>query len=208
MPKIYLDDTELDFDDRGNNSTIGELVGTIEGEMATHRRFIHQLWIEGRKMEMWREEKVLQQPISAYEELRLVSADYEVLFAEAICIIKEYMATVKENIDMISKKIRVGEVDTDEYLSAVFTHINEIVRTISALKRSKAFPHTELFKEDPEQFYPELLRIMEELKEMFEQKDIVLLADTFEYELLPFLDKMGKSIFHPADVEGPPFRPS
>ncbi len=208
MPKIYLDDMELNFDDRGNNSTIGELVRAIEGEMAPQRRFIHQMWIEGRKMEMWREEKVLQQPISAYEELRLVSADYEVLFAEAICIIKEYMAAVKENIDSISKKIRVGYVGTDQYLSAIFTHINEIVRTISALKRNKVLHHTELFKEDPEQFYPELLRIMEELKEIFEQKDIVLLADTFEYELLPFLDKMGSAIFHPAEGEGLPFRPS
>ena len=208
MPKVYLDDVELKFEDTENNSTIGELVRLLEGEMALHKRFVHQLWIEGKRMDMWREEKILEQPISAYEELRFVSADYNVLFAEAIYVIKEYIATVKENIDEISRKIRVGDISIDEYLAAIFTHINEIVRTISAIKRSKVFHHTELFREDPEKYYPELLKIMEELKDIFEQKDIVLLADTFEYELLPFLDRMGSSIFHPADSEELPIKPS
>ncbi len=203
MPKIYLDDMELNIEDRDNNSTIGELVKTLEGEMASHRRFIHQLWIEGRNMEIWREEEVLKQPLSACQELRLVSADYEVLFEEAICVLKEYMATVKENIEATSKKIRVGEVSTGDYLSAIFTHINEIVRTISALRHNRALSHRKIFKEDPEQFYPELLKIMEELKKTFEQKDIVLLADIFEYELLPFLNKMSSAIFHPAEGGGP-----
>lgn len=196
MTEIYLDGSRLNFEDKGNDSTIGELIEAVERDLTGHRRFVMDLWVDGQKLSEWRGSTVLKTPISGHRDFKLNTASMEAVALEGLDLLQEYIKVTKENVPVCAADLRVGNSRADAVFSAVFEGLVEIVRTADALARGGEKYNMDLFTEDPAVFFGPILRCLEEVRDAREAGDTVLLADILEYELKPFLDGMEEKLFH------------
>jgi hypothetical protein len=196
MAQVYLDGTKLEFEDRGNRSTIKELIDTIEQDLAGLRRFVMELWIDGEMLQEWRGSQVLSRPLSIYSDFKLKTASMEEVALEGLDLVQEYIKVTKENTDACVKDLRVGNGRADALLSSVFDGFIEIVKTVDALARGGERYSMDLFRENPGQYFNPVIRGLEELREARDARDSVAAADILEYELKPLLEEMEENLFH------------
>lgn len=196
MTEVYLDGVRLEFEDRGNRSTIKDLIETIEKDLANLRRFVMELWIDGEMLQEWRSSTVLNRPLSIYADFKLKTASMEEVALEGLDLVQEYIKVTKENIDACINDLRVGNGRADALLSSVFDGFVEIVKTLDALARGGEKYRMDLFKENPGAYFNPVIRGLEALREAMEGRDSVAAADILEYELRPLVEEMEENLFH------------
>lgn len=200
MPEVYLDGARIDYVDTRNDATIGELVSAIEEEMRDLRRFVLELWIDGQKLDDSVKGELLKQPINSFTDVEFKTVSIESLALEGVDMVQEYINVIKDNIDDCAEGIRVGGPNTDVLLASILEGIVEIVKTTDALIKGVENYKIDLFRENPTNYYKPLMNFLEDLVEALNGSDSVLLADTLEYELKPFLAHMEEALFFRADA--------
>lgn len=197
MTQVYLDGIRLDFEDKGNDSTIGELIDAVERDLTGNRRFVMELWVDGERLSEWRGSKVLKRPISGYEDFKLNTASMEEVALEGLDLVQEYIRVTRDNVPLCVGELRVGgSTRADSAFASIFDGLVEILRTMDALARGGEKYNMDLFMENPASYFNAIMRCLEEMKQAKENGDSVLLADLLEYELQPFLEAMEERIFH------------
>ncbi|GEM_PF-2447467 len=196
LPRIYLDGTLLDYEDTDRDATVGDLVEAVEKEIRGMKRLIRDMWADGRKVEHWRITDLPAKPLSEFEELKLLTDSYEAFGAHAVDTIQEYIGVIKTNIDTVVKMIRLGEGAVEEYLASIFDGLKEVSGTLNELSRYALSQSMDIFKEPPTGLYEPLLKHLEVLEDARSSGDPLLVADTLEYELRPFIEDMDKRLFH------------
>lgn len=196
MTQVYLDGVRLEFEDRGNRSTIKELIETIENDLANLRRFVMELWIDGEMLQEWRGSTVLNRPLSIYTDFKLKTASMEEVALEGLDLVQEYIKVTRENVDACIADLRIGNGRADALLSSVFDGFVEIVKTLDALARGGEKYSMDLFKENPGIYFNPIIRGLEAIREAREGRDSVAAADILEYELKPIIEDMDESLFH------------
>ncbi len=196
LPRIYLDGTLLDYEDTDRDATVGDLVEAVEKEIRGMKRLIRDLWADGSKVEHWRITDLPTRPLSEFGELKLVTDSYEAFGAHAVYTIQEYIGVIKTNIDTVVKMIRLGEGAVEECLASIFDGLKEVSGTLNELSRYASSQSMDIFKEPPTGLYEPLLKHLEVLEEARSSGDTLLVADTLEYELRPFIEYMDKRLFH------------
>ncbi|MBI1911701.1 MAG: hypothetical protein HYS21_06830 [Deltaproteobacteria bacterium] len=195
MPEVYLDGSKIDFEDSGKNLTIGELIVSLESELIRHRRFVLELWVDGEKLDNWRESLFLKKPVSSHGDFKLNTASVDAIALEGIDIVQEYLRVIKSNITVCVRDLRIGNIGDTE-LSPIFEGLIEVVKTLDALTQGGGRYGIDLFKENPGVFYQPLLKNMEALKNAKDSGDAVLAADILEYELHPLIEEIEEKVFH------------
>ena len=196
MTEVYLDGVRLEFEDSGSGSTIKELIDTIENDLSGLRRFVMELWIDGEMLQEWRGSRVLNRPLSIYNDFKLKTASMEEVALEGLDLVQEYIKVTRDNIDACVKDLRVGNGRADAVLSSVFDGFVEIVKTIDALARGGEKYRRDLFRENPATYFNPVIRGLDELREASESRDSITAADVLEYELKPLLEEMDSNLFH------------
>jgi hypothetical protein len=196
MTEVYLDGVRLEFEDSGSGSTIKELIDTIENDLSGLRRFVMELWIDGEMLQEWRGSRVLNRPLSIYNDFKLKTASMEEVALEGLDLVQEYIKVTRDNIDACVKDLRVGNGRADAVLSSVFDGFVEIVKTIDALARGGEKYRMDLFRENPATYFNPVIRGLDELREASESRDSITAADVLEYELKPLLEEMDSNLFH------------
>ena len=196
MTEVYLDGVRLEFEDSGSGSTIKELIDTIENDLSGLRRFVMELWIDGEMLQEWRGSRVLNRPLSIYNDFKLKTASMEEVALEGLDLVQEYIKVTRDNIDACVNDLRVGNGRADAVLSSVFDGFVEIVKTIDALARGGEKYRMDLFRENPATYFNPVIRGLDELREASESRDSITAADVLEYELKPLLEEMDSNLFH------------
>lgn len=196
VPHVYLDGIMLDFEDKGNGSTIGELIEAVENDLTGARRFVMELWVDGERLPEWRGSTVLKRPLAVYNDFKLKTASMEEVALEGLDLLQEYIRVTRENIPLCVSDLRIGGSRSDASFSAIFDGLVEIVKTMDALARGGEKYNMDLFKENPAIFYNAILRCLEGMRQAREGGDTVTLADLLEYEVLPFAEEMEERLFH------------
>jgi len=196
MVDVYLDGSRLEFEDAGNDSTIGDLISAVERDLTCHRRFVMELWVDGHRLPEWREGVVLSKPLSGHSDYKLNTASMEEVALEGLDLLQEYIRLTKDNVPLCAGALRSGGANADAAFASIFEGLVEIVRTADALARSGEKYNMDLFTENPAVFFGPILKSLEDIKDAKDAGDTVLLADLLEYELLPFLDEMEEKLFH------------
>ncbi len=196
MTDIYLDGTLLDYEDVDRDSTIGDLVQAVEKELKPMRSFVFELWVDGEKIEGWRDREIMDNSIYKYREIRLVTTTVDTIAMEGLNIVQEYINLIKRKISGVVKELRSGNIDVEKDISTIFEGLNEIVKTMNSLIEGGTRYGIKIFKENPAPYYAPILEYMEKLRNAFSCGDTVLMADLLEYELLAHLESMERRIFH------------
>lgn len=200
MPEVYLDGAKIDFVDTQNDSTVGELVNAIEQEMRDLRRFVLELWVDGQKLEDTGKGELLKEPISHFNDVEFKTVSIENLALEGVDMVQEYISVIKENIGDCVESINLGRSNVDVILASILEGVVEVVKTIDALIKGVEKYKIALFKENPVAYYKPLMEFLEDVTDAINAGDTVLVADTLDYELKPFLEKMEDSLFFKADA--------
>jgi hypothetical protein len=195
MTEIYLDDARLDYEDTEEDSTVGELIVAVEGQLRGLRRFVLELSIDGEKRDDWRGSALLEKKLARFEELKFVSASVETVALEGIDVLQQYMKVIAENIAECVKGIRLGGDVDEPLLTSVTGGMSEVVKTMNALTKGGGSYNMDLFREDPANFYKPVLDCLEAMQEARLSGDSVLLADVLEHELAPLIDEISSKIF-------------
>src|SRR3989304_6004276 len=120
VPHVYLDGIELDFEDRGNRSTIGELIEAGENALPGARRFVMELWVDGERLPEWRGSTVLKRPLAVYNDFKLKTASMEVVALEGLDLLQEYLRVTRDNVPLCVSELRIGGARGDASFSAIF----------------------------------------------------------------------------------------
>ncbi|MBE7414792.1 MAG: hypothetical protein HS130_06030 [Deltaproteobacteria bacterium] len=196
MTEVYLDDTRLDFEDRGRSSTIGELIDAVEKDLTSHRRFVMELWVDGERLSGWRGSEVMKKPLSVHRGFVLKTASMEEVALEGLDLAQEYLRVTGDNIRLCISDLRTGNTRADASFSSVFDGLVEVVRTIDALVKGGEKYNMDLFNVNPASYFGPIVNFLEDMKEARESGDHVALADLMEYELSPFVGEMEEKLFH------------
>lgn len=197
MPEVYLDGERLEFEDKDGRATVAELVEAVNGELIGHRRLVIEVSIDGSKTDL--NEAVLNDSINAHSDFRLSSAAVEAVALYGSNTAGEYMRVIREEAGKCASDIRSGAPVAERRLKAVFEGVIEVVKTVDALSRGAARFGVAVFREDASPFCKRALGILETIKKAGAESDSVSLTDALEYELIPLLEEMEKSLFASAD---------
>ncbi|MBI5827502.1 MAG: hypothetical protein HZB22_07245 [Deltaproteobacteria bacterium] len=195
MADIYLNGLRLDFEDTGNDSTVGDLVTAVEKDLKGSKAFISALSIDGAPMEDFRLDSVLERGLSECREVRLSASTFEASALEGLNILKEYMMVTRENIAPCVHEIRLGGAGGGGF-NSILQALVEIIKTMNALFIWSSKHNLSIFKENPEQYYGRLLKHLESVRAARDTGDMVSIADILEYEIAPVLEGMEKDIFN------------
>ncbi|MBI5903608.1 MAG: hypothetical protein HZB84_09025 [Deltaproteobacteria bacterium] len=195
MADIYLNGVRLDFEDTGNDSTVGDLVTAVEKDLKGSKAFISALSIDGAPIEDFRLDSVLKRGLSGCREVRLSASTFEASALEGLNILKEYMMVTGENIASCVHEIRLGGVGGEGF-NSVLQALVEIIKTMNALFMWNSRHNLSIFKKDPEQYYALLLKRLESVRAARDTGDMVSIADILEYEIAPVINEMEEKLFN------------
>ncbi|MFQ5479851.1 MAG: hypothetical protein ACE5DW_01070 [Thermodesulfobacteriota bacterium] len=201
ITEIYLDDARLDFSGVKVSSTVGDLVDAVESDLKPLRRFIMELWVDGRNEgALWKDASAINKPLKSYGELRLFTSGIDHVVLQGIYTVGEYITFICELAMNMTGALRRGSGEIDNYLGAIIESTGEMVRTMDALYKCGLAYSIDVFKENPLTYYEDILRNMSALKDARLALDNVLLADILEYELTPLLKEMEEKVFSRGDM--------
>lgn len=195
MVDIYLNGVRLDFEDTGNDSTVGDLVTAVEKDLRGSKACITSVSIDGAPVGDFRLDPALQRGLSEFSEVRLFAATFEASALEGINVLKEYIKVTGENIASCVHEIRLGDAG-EEGFNSVLQALVEIIKTMNALFMWDSKHRLSIFKENPEQYYSLLLKRLESVNAARDTGDTVSIADILEYEIAPVLEGMKKGLFN------------
>lgn len=195
MADIYLNGVRLDFEDAGNDSTVGDLVTAVEKDLKGSKAGITAVSVDGAPIEDFRADSVLKRGLSGCREVRLSASTFEASALEGVDILKEYIKVTRENIASCVHEIRVGG-GGGEGLNSILQALVEIIKTMNALFMWDRKHNLSILKENPEQYYAPLLKHLESVNSASETGDMVSIADILEYEIAPVLEGMEKDLFN------------
>ncbi len=201
ITEIYLDETRLDLSGVTRSSTVGDLVDAVESDLKPLRRFIMELWVDGRNEgAAWKDGVAINEPVKRYGELRLFTSDIDHVVLQGIYTAGEYITFICDLALNMTGALRRGSGEIDNHLGAIIESTGEMVRTMDALYRCGLAYGIEVFKENPVEYYESILQNMSALKDARLALDNVLLADILEYEFTPLLKEMEEKVFCRRDM--------
>lgn len=201
ITEVYLDDARLDFSGVTLTSTVGDLVKAVESDLRPLRRFIMELWVDGRNEGVgWKDAVAINEPVKSYGELRLFTSGIDPVVLQGIYTVGEYCDFICGLALKMTDALRCGSVEIDNYLGAIIESTGEMVKTMDSLYKCGLAYEIDVFKENPVQYYESILRNMSALKEARLALDNVLLADILEYEFTPLLKEMEEKVFSRRDM--------
>lgn len=195
MPDIYLNGVRLDFEDTGNDSTVGDLVAAVEKDLKGSKACITTVSIDNAPIEDFRADPVLKRGLSECREVRLCAATFEANAIEGLNILKEYMKVTSENIASCVHDIRLGSGGADGF-NSILQALMEIIKTTNALFMWNSRHNLAIFKENPEQYYGLLLKRLEAVNAARDSGDMVSIADILEYEIALVINEMKEKLFN------------
>jgi len=193
MTSVYIDGMSLDFEDSEGNSTLGDLVGAVEQEIKSIRRFVDGVSVDGEAMPDWRAAQGMSRPLVGLAEIKLLTASFDEVASDGVVTLMEYSAVIKENIDACSGSLRTGAPAGAEFTSIV-EGVIEVVKTMEMLARGGGAYGVAFFSNDPAACCAALLDCLDGLREAGARADSVSMADILEYELSGALDEVGRII--------------
>jgi len=179
---VYIDGAPIDFEDTEGTSTLGDLVGAVEGQIRTIRRYVDGVSIDGRPLTGWRAAGPLGSPLGGHNEVRLQTASFDEVAAEAASTLGEYAGVIKKNIEVCVASLRRGGPAGAEFTSVAEGSI-ELVKTIEALAKASGAYGGSQFRSDPLECCSSVMNSLESLKAAGQNADSVWMADILEYEL-------------------------
>lgn len=196
MTEIYLDETKLDFTDKDKNATIFDLIKELEKELHKEKQIIASLEIDGSEISDWHSKEVGGSLLSEKNVIKVHTSAMSEFFLSSLEHSKEYLDTVKSNVENIVKRLRAGNEEFAQFILAkAIDDIKEWVKTVDSINKGAASNNINLFKQDPAKYYSLILKNMEEIKTAQDNQDMVLLGDLLEYEVLPLLEEIEKEMF-------------
>jgi len=199
MPDVFLDGARVDCIDTCSNATIGELMVAIEARLVDNRRFILELWVDGRKLEDCRKEELLSEPIAAHSDFEFKTVSIESLALEGVDMVQRYICTIKDNAAECVRSIRLGEGDTDASLALVMEALVDIVRTMDALTKGVEKYRIAIFKESPARFFNPILKLTDQIADASTSGQMRSVAEYLDYEVMPMMNEMDRTLFFYAD---------
>ncbi len=201
ITEVYLDETKLDFSGLSLSSTVGDIVEVVETDLRPLRRFIMELWVDGKNEGLaWKDGVVINEPVKSYGELRLFTSDIDPVVLQGIYTVGEYNDFICELTRKMTDALRCGFGEVDNYLGAIIESIGEMVKTMDSLYKCGLAYGIEVFKENPVAYYEAILNNMTALKDARLALDNILLADILEYEFTPLLREMEDKVFSRKDM--------
>ncbi len=192
MADIYLNGIRLDFEDTGNDSTVGDLVTAVEKDLKGSKACITAVSVDGAPIGDYRLDPVLKRGLSGCREVRLSASTFEASALEGVDILKEYIKVTRENIASCVHEIRLGGGGG---FNPILQALVEIIKTMNALFMWDRKHNLSIFKENPEQYYAPLLKHLESVNSASETGDMVSIADILEYEIAPVMEGMEKDLW-------------
>jgi len=197
MPKVYLDNMQIDYEDTGKDSTIRELVSALDKELGSLKRFIFEIAVDGTDAPHgWRGGEVSGRKLSECAEIRLTTTSVEDMAIVGLDTVREYINVIGETIEACVKDLRIGSPSAEAAFSTVFEGVIEVVKTMDALSQGTVRYNMKLFKKKPEEYFSPLHQKLETITNVKKSGDTVLLADVLEYELKPLLEEIKEEVFH------------
>lgn len=201
ITEVYLDGIRFNFSGAHMGSTIGDLICAVEAHIAPRRRFIMELWLDGRnKGLLWQESVDIEAPLKRCRELRLVTAAIDSLVLQGIYTVCEYNDFICDLSAKLRDALRRKTGETDSFLGAIIESTGEMVKAMDLLYKCGLAYEVKVFQENPIKYYKAILINLSELKDARLSLDNVLLADILEYELTPLLKKMEAKVFSRRDM--------
>jgi len=201
ITEVYLDDAKLDFTGVSITSTVGDIVDAVESDLKPMRRFIMELWVDGKNEgASWKDAMAINEPVKRYGELRLFTSGIDNMVLQGIYTVGEYITFILELTLNLTEGLRCGSGEIDNHLGAIIESTGEMVRTMDALYKCGLVYGIDVFKENPLSYYEAILQNMSALKDARLALDNVLLADILEYEFAPLLKKMEGKVFSRGDM--------
>jgi len=182
MTNVYIDGAPIDFEDTDGTSTLGDLVGAVEGQIRSIKRYVDGVSVNGQALIGWRTSGPLGSLLVEHNEVRLQTASFDEVAAEAASTLGEYAGVIRKNIEVCVASLRRGGPAGAEFSSIVEGAI-ELVRTIEALSKASGAYGGSQFRSDPLKCCSSVLSSLEGLKAAGENTDSVWMADILEYEL-------------------------
>jgi len=199
--EVYLDEARLDFSGLSRSSTVGEIVEAVETDLRPLRRFIMELWVDGKNEGLeWKDGVVINEPVKSYGELRLFTSGIDPVVLQGIYTVGEYNTFICDLTQKMTDALRRGSGEVDNYLGAIIESIGEMVKTMDSLYKCGLAYGIDVFKENPVSYYEAILSNMGAMKDARLALDNILLADILEYEFAPLLKRMEDKVFSRKDM--------
>ena len=199
MPDVFLDGSRVDYVDTRDDATIGELMVVIEARLSDLRRFILELWIDGRKLDDSQRMEFLSQPISGFTDFEFKTVSIESLALEGVDMVQKYIHTIRDNARECVRGIRLDKGDVEGSLSAVMEAVVDLVKTMDALIKGVEKYSIVLFKESPLRYFNPLLKVIDQMADDSTSGDLRAVAEALDYEVAPLMDEMERTLFFYAD---------
>jgi len=192
--EIFLDGTKIEYEDAGGDSTVDELIEVLEKELLCAGRCIKEVWIDGAIVTDWRDQSVALDLLSKRSEVKLKTISVDSLATQGVLILHDYLRFINENIPSCTADLRLGRPSAEKLFAAIFEGLVEVLKTADALIGAGGARRIDLFRGDPAVYFKPLMERLEELSEARSSKDMILMADILEHELVPYIVKMEEAV--------------
>lgn len=199
MADVFLDGARVDYVDTSNDSTIGELMVAIEARLVDRRRFILELWVDGKKLDDCRKTELLSHPIAEHTDFEFKTVSIETLALEGVDMVQKYIHNIRDSAIECVRSIRLEDGDPDAPLSSVIESLVDIVKTMDALTKGVEKYRIALFRESPLRYFNPMLKLADRLADLSTSGEHRAVAEHLDYEVVPMMNEMERTLFYYAD---------
>ena len=193
MTNLYIDDNLIEFEDTDNNSTIGDLLKEVEGQLFDVKQLIVGLDIDGTSASDMHSDELLASPVAGYKEIRLSTAPLKALLDQGIKVCNQYIPHIKGATAVIIETLRAGKNDEAfKLMPGLFDALSEFVGTLALINTNILRFNLQLFKESPAQHYEGLVSHLGKMLSARDSGDLILVGDLLEYEIMPIIIALEK----------------
>lgn len=193
MTELYIDDNIIEYEDTDNNSTIGDFIREVEGQLSGVKQLIVAIEVDGDVQEDLYSKELLDIPVADRKEIRLSTAPLKALLEVGINTCNEYIVHIKGAIVVIVDALRAGKNDeVFKLLPGLFESLNEVIKTLAVINANVVRYNLEIFKDSPTSYYDALVVHLGELLSAKDSDDLILVGDLLDYEILPIVDALEK----------------
>lgn len=193
MTDLYIDDNKIEYEDTEDNSTIGDFVKEVEGQLFDVKQLIVGIEVDGSHADDIHSPELLESPVGDHKEVRLSTVPLKLLLDEGIKVCNQYIPHIKGAISVIIEVLRAGKSDEATKLTAgLFDALNEFVKTLAVINSNVIRFNLPLFKESPTEYYEGLIDHLSEMLKARDSGDIILVGDLLDYEIMPIILSLEK----------------
>lgn len=177
----------IDIELLGKESSIGEIFDEIQ----SHGSVVYQVIADGQNITNYTEEEF--EDLGMIEHLEIVAKDVKELTLETIKEVESFVPQFIERIEKFIAKISDGTETVKfimiEQLLETLDWLNSLLGNIRSVVDEKGT--VDLMQNE---FFTKWKGTMVSLSEGIEKKDLVLISDVLEYELIPVLEEYRKYV--------------